>query len=634
MPELESSGSILMALAAVALLFAAAGGLGRLFVRPSATLRWSHPDALLLRLVAGFNLLGWLAVLLGMTGFLQSVRPPWILAGFSLLILPDLRSIGRDWPAGQIVRLSPGASWWPWAALTPLAGVTLGPALCYPTGWDELVYHQVLPRRWLADGWPAIYRDLPYSGFPSLGEILFWVVEPIDGVIAPRLLVWVCWMLGLLCLYRMLRGYLAHLSAAVLTLVFTLNDTVLLISANCYVESMLMMNIAAVLLALGLPRRRAIASSNCSMAALLGVLAGGAAGAKLTGWAIILVPLVWYLIAGWVDTARRQAAARQALMYLITAVVITVPFYYRPWSATGNPFYPYLCDWFTSDPARTAMSQHHHAISGYTYGVRTLAAFVDAPLLLAFRASNYDGEFGWQLLVLIVLAVVAVVSAVRRRTGAATLWAAATALALYVAWFFTAQQARFAVPAVLAFVTLAGLGLCVFHRGWRSAVLAMLLGSAVASLPWRNTGYYVASWLTVSGFMSRTEYVDIGTHRTYLPFIEALQAVTPSDARLMLLFEHRGFYMPREYVIGTPVFQEGPLSPPEHFEEPGRLMTALERERITHVVMAKSLEGPDQVLDSVSRQMRLLQGLDQCILQRRLLPVWESEHYVILAVSR
>ena len=56
--------------------------------------------------------------------------------------------------------------------------VTLIPALCYPSGWDELVYHAVLPRRWSTEGWPAFYTDLPYSGFPSSGEILFWLIAP------------------------------------------------------------------------------------------------------------------------------------------------------------------------------------------------------------------------------------------------------------------------------------------------------------------------------------------------------------------------------------------------------------------------------------------------------------------------
>src|SRR5947199_351201 len=82
----------------------------------------------------------------------------------------------------------------PWATVASLVLiiVTLGPALSYPSGWDELVYHHELPRRWLADGWPAFYPDLPYSGFPSLGEILFWLMAPIEDVIAPRLMAWAC----------------------------------------------------------------------------------------------------------------------------------------------------------------------------------------------------------------------------------------------------------------------------------------------------------------------------------------------------------------------------------------------------------------------------------------------------------
>ena len=75
-------------------------------------------------------------------------------------------------------------------ALLVLGGLTLGPALDWPEGWDELVYHAQLPQRWLRDGGMAVYGDLPYSGFPSLGEAVAWFVAPIEHVIAPRLILW------------------------------------------------------------------------------------------------------------------------------------------------------------------------------------------------------------------------------------------------------------------------------------------------------------------------------------------------------------------------------------------------------------------------------------------------------------
>ena len=127
---------------------------------------------------------------------------------------------------------------------------------------------------------------------------------------------------------------------------------------------------------------------------------------------------------------------------------------------------------------------------GFAYGVRSLVTFVEGPLLLAFRADNYDGEFGWQLLVIAGLAVMTLVSGVCRHRRGYVLWPAAVSLWLYGFWFFTAQQARFAVPAVLAFVLISAEGMRLVHGRRRALVLWSLLLTTVVSIPWRRHGYY------------------------------------------------------------------------------------------------------------------------------------------------
>ena len=628
MAELESLGSIPLALAAVIGLFGGAAGLGGLLVRAAAPRQPRWGEVLLLRLVAGLNLLGVTAIVLGWPGLLARGRSVWLLLALSSLAAAD---VWRRW------RATAGAAvgWrrrWPQAGFAVLAILTLGPALCYPTDWDELVYHQVLPQRWLADGWPAFYPDLPHSGFPSLGEILFWLMAPVEGVIAPRLLIWSCWLLGLVCLYRLLRRRLAPGAAAVFALVFPLNDTVLLTSAHCYVEPILMMDAAALLLAAEFFRQRGSGARPWRGAVVMGVLAGGAASVKLTGCALLAVPALWYVGQAWRDRGRWRPAAGSLALCLLAALCVCFPFYLRPWLATGNPFYPYLCGLFTSDPARLEMSRHHHAIGGVAFGVKSVAAFVDAPLLLAFRARNYDGEFGWQLLVLVVLAAVGVASASRLRVRAVLWWPAAASFWLYCFWFATSQQARFAVPAALAFVPVAGSGLQRLRGAWRRLVLAVLAAAALASVPWQRSGYYWYSAVCAAGRLSRTDYVHNATNCVYLPLVGAIRARTPAGAKLMLLYEHRGFYLPRPHVIGTPLFQEAAFTPPERFGEAAAVMEVLVRDGITHLVMAKADPSPEQAPGWIERQQPLLRAIEECLRQGRLRGVWESEAYLLLEV--
>ncbi len=629
MLELERTGSVFLAVVAAAVLWSAAAGAGAVLVRPPLSRRWGTLDASLVRLAVGLNLVGLFGVALGLPGLLAQGRSVWLLLGLSIPLLP------HAWQLGRVTRLSPGSisNWIPRAGLLAVAVVTLGPALCYPSGWDELVYHSTLPERWLEAGWPAFYSDLPYSGFPSLGEILFWLAAPIEYVIAPRLLVWICWILGLACLYRLLRRTLARDAAVVLTLAFSLNSTMLLISANCYVETIVMMNVAAMLLALGLPADRRDSTDQWMLAAAIGVLAGGAAAVKMTGFAAFAVPCLWYLGKAMSDRSRRGVVAGHLAASLAVALVVCSPFYLRTWMATGNPFYPYFCWWFTDDPVRIDMSHHHHAIGGMYFGVRSLAAFVDGPLLLAFSEKLYDGEFGWQTLAIVLLAIVALVSARRGRVRRVVLWPATVAFTLYVFWFFTAQQARFVVPAALAFVVLAGKGLRLLRGNRRSAVLCVLLVSTVASIPWKRSGYYWHSWRAALGQVSRIDYLHNVTEFVYLPLIEAVYETTPANARLALVYEHRGFYIPRRYVIATPLFQEGPFSPPEAFRDATRVIEWLHDERISHLVMAKNRIGPDQKADFVDRQQPFLDGIEECLRRGYLAAVWESEEYLIFMVS-
>ncbi len=635
MPELESLGSVPFAVVAVVLLLTAAAGLGGLMLPRLAGEGVRRCDVALLQVVVGLNLVGLLGLALGVTGGLASGRSVWLLGGGSLLLAAAVWRRRRSSVSpthGRRLGQAPGLLW---LGFVVLAGITLGPALCCPTGWDEQVYHCVLPRRWLAEGWPAVYLDLPYSGFPSLGEILFWLMAPIDSVIAPRLLVWVCWVLGLVCLYRVLRRRLASPAAGILTFAFVLNDTVLLICADCYVETVLLMNVAGILLAVELPRRRAPdAWARWGRAAGLGVMAGGAAAVKLTGCAVLAVPCLWYLGEAWRDRQRWRAVVGPMALSVGIAVAVGLPFYLRSWLATGNPFYPYLCEWFTDDPGGIEMSRFHHAIGGFVYGVKSVAAFVAAPLLLAFRSNNYDGEFGWQLLALVVFAVVAVGSAGRERVRRVVLWPAAVTVWLYVFWFVTAQQARFAVSALLAFMLVAAAGLQLL-RGWgRRIALGVVVMAALASAPWYRSGYYWYSWLCVAGRVSRTDYVHTATSGVYLPLVQAVTERTPPDARLLLLLEHRSLYLPRWSRIGTPLFQEAFFAPVSGFTDVESVMNVLLKNSFTHVVLAKAPAGPDQAPGATEQRQSFVQAIGRCAQSGRLHLVWESKEYALLEVRR
>jgi hypothetical protein len=163
-------------------------------------------------------------------------------------------------------------------------------------------------------------------------------------------------------------------------------------------------------------------------------------------------------------------------------------------------------------------------------------------------------------------------------------------------------------------------------------MLVSLCATAALSFPWQTVGYYFGSWETVMGFWTWTEYVDDGTDYRYLPLLRALREQTPDDAKILLLFEPRGLYLPRTHVIGTPFFQEQVFTPPKNFAEPGQVMQQLERHQITHIVLSKSSTGPDRAAEWWERLEPWLRSLNECARQGKLQVVWESDEYFIFAV--
>ncbi len=619
---LHTLGSAARACLAVACLLLTSGGLGHVLVK---RLRWTHAaDAAIVAIVTGLNLAGLVILLAGVSGLLTPMTASVLLIAPAAVTAARLarRYLPR---AAASLRAAPPL---PLLSLAALALVTLGPALCYPGGWDELVYHITLPQRWLADMRPAVYTDLPYSAFPSLPQLLFWFMAPLDVIIAPRLLVWACWLLCLVALYRLARRLLPPVSSLVVTAAFGLGRTMLMVAADAYAEPLVVLNLAAILLSTRAKPR----GNDAGSAPILGVLVGGAAAVKLTGAALAATPAIWFATRAR-HTHTRRVLARSAVAAGV-AVCVALPFYCRPWLATGNPLYPYFAQWFGGAPTALAVSRFHHDIGSVRFGLQSIQALLSAPVLLAFHRDTYDGAFGWQFLVLIALAAVGIARALRRPSRRPLLIPAWTALALYLFWFFTSQQARFLAPAALALTLAAATGLrAITSRRARQALLGALCLATLLSMPVANSGYYFYSWSAVLGRTPLQDYVHTGTGGNYLTAVDVVYHTTPPNAHLLLLFEHRGLYIPRRHTIGTPYFQEQLLTPPGSQHDPESVQQTLERHGITHVLMAVAATGPDLLPRYVEQSQQLARSLAWLAKTGQLRTVWRTPEYVLWQVT-
>jgi len=633
---------------------------GWLFSRFIARVSYRHPlPALAANFAIGLNLLGLSYLALGSIGLLKAVAS-WTLPVAAILAACSSALLNRSriaFPDDVKTLLRGHRLFFVLATLFFL--VALGSALCYPFGWDELTYHVEIPMRWSRIGSLKVFPDNPYSGFPSLVEILFANGIAMGGVLFPRLLnLSVCLFL-LFSFWLLLRRYANRFFALVGTAVLAVSPLFLALARETYVESFIALDFTAALLAIRYIRSKGTrVGLDVPRIISVGILAGGAAAVKLSGVIIpVVVVGIWFLDS---MTSRKALLQREGdacvpeaddalfdkrdstcpalrvksvlpVFIILTLVVglFAAPFYLRPWIQTGNPFHPYFAEWFTHDPAALLVSRQHHLLAE-RFGTHGLTGFLAAPVTLAFRGDLYDAiVVGWQLP--FCLALFLAVWARRRIIGdagtARCLWMPAAFSAYLLFWYLTAQQSRFVLP-LLILAILAGFRAMRWLPGrLRCSGLILLCAVAAISVDIPVAKHYYYGWkrhfllrLTNEGYLKKALRDD-----GYIDAMKALALKTPVSARIAMVFERRGLYCPRPHIIATPCFQGALFTPlplsPELLLKKSRLS------KIDFLLFGGSPANPDFTKDDARGAAEFAAALAKLAAKGEIKLVWAEKGY-------
>jgi hypothetical protein len=585
---------------------------------------------LVLVLVAGLDLLPHLFLVLGWSGFF--VRFPWHGATFAALAVA-LVLLGRLL-ARRLARGPRPSVPWHALPLVLVAVVLATVALAYPFSWDDLVYQLEVPLRWRATGGLPVFADNPYSGFPGAFALLNLALVESGGILAPGLFNAVLWLVLALRLAALLTPRIGRAGATALTLSFALSWPVLMEALSSYAELFLVLHLLAVmpLLLRSLAEGRAPSPRE---QLLLGLASGTALAIKLTGAVVPVLAAGLLLLGAWRRSRRGGRTERARLvLFLMPLLLVALAFYARPALLTGNPLHPYFAAAFVEDEAALATSAYHHAAGTARFGVPlepstgTLGYFLAAPVLLALGPlgdlGRFDGQFGLQFLGLFALLgwLLSAHLRGRERVGEPWTWLAAAAL-LYAAWFVTSQQTRFLFPAAVLLVVAASFGWTSAPAALRTALTALLPLLALSSIPGRTYQHLWIGLGVCTGRVSALEYVDSANPDRYLAACQAILERTPPEARVLLLFEHRGLYVPRAHALGTPFFQARFFTPSERVTSPAELLATLQREGFTHVLVGYNVNDPDRMEAYLERTRAFQQHLI-ALRGRGLEILWES----------
>jgi hypothetical protein len=612
--------SICCALYAILIYLVTGYVIGSLFVLKNIR----RPGLAIIKLIIGMDIITVSGYLLGYYGLLNSKILIIMLSSISLTGIIILIFKHKSELKIKKITLKKYSPLFIALSLFPLM---LGRALCLPAGWDELTYQLALPARWIQAGYIAVFQDNPFSAFPSAASVNFYILMMTGGILVPRLFVLFLWIISAISLYILIKPGFSKWFSSIITFSFASTFSVIMAATSAYTELFILVQVAGIIL---LFRNLSSAKSICYVLGFAGFLAGIAASVKLTGLIVGVAFFIYILIIKYKNNLYIKIS--DILAYLLTFASTAIIFYARPYSLTGNPLYPYFSCVFGNELSSMEMSRYHHLIGSIKYGIHGLSAFFTVPFLLAISPGTFDGGFGWQFVVIFSLSIFSAIIAIRTERNNLIAYVS-IAFIFYSFWFFTSQQSRFLLPAIFILFILSKYALCKIPNAAGKYLVLSVLVLSIISIPVNIMKDCLLSWQSVLGSIKTADYLYSATGGGYLKAIHMANAKLPQDAKLMLVFENRGFYIDKNYVIGTPFFQAEFFTPPEQITEPSQIMAILKQNKITHVLIGLSESDPDRLSEYLDRTASFAKMLGSLIETMRLKKIWEDEGFGVYEVE-
>lgn len=594
----------LAAAAALALGLKAAGraALARLLPAEDSP-PWLGP----VELAAGLALSG--PVLLG-TGLLGLYTPPVLRA------LAAALAVAGAFEGGRLLR-APRPAWPRWSLPQAVAAGLLAycafDALCRalapPLDIDALKYHLALPELYLRGGRVA---DIPwylFSHWPQAVGLLYGLPLALGSDGAAALLQGAFALAAISAVRRAGSDELGEAAGSWAAAMLAAQPLLVHQAGSA------MADVALTLLFLssGLALWRWRSGGDARWAWAGGLLAGGAAAAKLHGLVLLALLAAWVL---WREARTRGPRGRAAAGFAAAAALCAAPWYLKTWSATGNPTWPFLSGLF-----------------GGSYGAAGVASWAPAGV----SGSAFSGGklrfilLGDGALYLLLPAAAAVASGLGRRA----------------AWPPLLTFLLAPLPGYLLFIANSGSAWRYLMPLFPALALAFGWGAAAGGLPalrWTALLFALspAAALTQSnalfpllGLRSRRwprtppRQAFLRASLPFEPMREVLRArLGPAD-RVLLFGDNEVYGLDVDYMYGEP-YNQG-LLPYASMSGPDELAAAFAARGVTHVCVNRS---GDWVDENLRRAAPKITGLLDETLARRAVRLEEAGGRVLYRLGK
>ncbi len=391
-------------------------------------------ESSVLRVTVGLVLLALLGFALGLFELLSPVPALGTLTALSLSAI----WLRRDPRSALSHREAFGPTGWLFWGLLAAFGIALARfALFPPSEGDDVAYHLPVARDFVEHGLRVASPYLRFAVGPQAADLLLAWGLLAGGSTAAQLVSLLAWLLTTLLIFVWGARDDAPRAGLWAAALWIGGQTALNVATRAYVDGILTLFVAAAAYALWRWRSAPGAASRAALFWTAAGVAGAAAATKYTGlWVVLL------LAAGAASWARPGSRTRTALLFLLGAFAVALPWYLRNALLAGDPLFPGLGPWLGSGlwSAEDLAGQRAELLS---HGVgRDAWSLVSIWWDLAFRQSRFHAERVVSLALVLPLPVLAFL----RRRSARGRAIALFSLGFILPWFFTGQVLRYLLP--------------------------------------------------------------------------------------------------------------------------------------------------------------------------------------------
>ncbi len=487
----EAFGRAFVGLVGAAFVAGAGFALGGMILGLAGVVSASRTERLVLAPTLGLGALAYLSLACAGAGV---YRPPTVAALVAIILIGGgIRAWMRP-PCANAAPVAPAfdlASWRPqrfeipWLVLGAVAvSFALVAALAPETEYDALWYHLYLPQRWLEGGHPVDLVEEYVSLYPLTWELVFGAGLVFGGVVAAKLLHFICLPLLAVCVALVAGRDPRSTPAGVAVGLLLTAPTVLWEAGTAYVDLALALYAASGVYALA----RFIESRERSWQIVAAIELGFGAATKHLGLVVLAIAIAGFMAAAWSRRRSVRALALDAAVIAGVALVLPVPWYVRSWQASGNPFFPELYAVFGGGPPDRWDALTEHGLMMFKAHFGRGHGLLDV-MRLPWDVTVHAASFGGSLGALFLLLSPAVLFGGWPSRATSVLGAGAVAYAAVWASPISSLQLRFLMPVVSVLAILGAQGwqhltaAGVRIRGATPVIAAALLLVGVLQLP-------------------------------------------------------------------------------------------------------------------------------------------------------